>query len=156
MQTVLLATSLALAAAGLVWDFRWQRLPNVLCVLLALSSLASVIILETPSAAVGNFIHAATALLVGMILFRLGMIGAGDAKFYAAAALGLPLARALPFLGWTSVAGLLLLLGMVALRLAGRDMGPRDAKGRVLLPYGVAIATGLWLTQLAHSPVLRL
>jgi len=153
MHTILLATGLALAATGLVWDLRWQRLPNMLCLSLAIASLASAIVFETSSAAVGNVIHAAAALLVGIILFRLGMIGAGDAKFYAAAALGLPLSRALPFLGWTSLAGFCLLLGMVAFRLAGRDMGPRDAKGRVLLPYGVAIATGFWLTQLVHWPM---
>ena len=79
MHTILLATGLALAATGLVWDLRWQRLPNMLCLSLAIASLASAIVFETSSAAVGNVIHAAAALLVGIILFRLGMIGAGDA-----------------------------------------------------------------------------
>ena len=148
MQPYLLGASLALTAAGAAWDLRWKRLPNILCLLLALVALATVILTEDLAAAGGNAIHAVISLVVGMVLFRLGMIGAGDAKFYSAAALGLPLGRALPFLGWTSGAGLVLLLVMMGMRMAGSDLGPRDDKGRVLVPYGVAIASGFWLTQL--------
>ena len=148
MQPYLLGASLALTAAGAVWDLRWKRLPNLLCLLLALVSLATAILTEDLTIAGGNAIHAVIALIVGMVLLRLGMIGAGDAKFYSAAALGLPLARALPFLGWTSAAGLVLLLAMIGLRMAGSNLGQRDDKGRVLVPYGVAIASGFWLTQL--------
>ena len=144
METILLAACLLLSAAGAVWDVRSRRIPNLLCLALAVASLARLIVAEGFGAAGSSAIHAALALIVGMILFRVRMLGAGDAKFYTAAALGLPLGQALPFLGWTSVAGVGLLMVLAVFRIVGRSFGPVDAKGRALLPYGVAIACGFW------------
>jgi Flp pilus assembly protein protease CpaA len=83
------------------------------------------------------------------------MIGGGDAKFYAAAALGIPFSEALPMLFWTSIGGLGLLLAlMVIFAFKRRIGGPRDKKGRVMVPYGVAIFIGFVVTQGARLPSL--
>jgi prepilin peptidase CpaA len=141
--------ALAVAGLGAILDIRDRRLPNWLCALLALCAIGGLVVLQGVSAVPQSLLHAAIALLVGMLLFRAGMIGAGDAKFYSAAAAGLPLAKALPFLGWTSVVGLVLLLAMVAWRV----VRPAERKGSLLngwsVPYGVAIAGGFALTLAA-------
>jgi prepilin peptidase CpaA len=94
-------------------------------------------------------LHAAIALGVGMLLFATGAIGGGDAKFYAAAALAIPaspIAGPLAMLGWTSAAGLVLLIGMaIGRRMLGR---PGSFMKGWQVPYGVAIAAGFLLTHL--------
>jgi prepilin peptidase CpaA len=138
--------ALAVAGLGAILDIRVRRLPNWLCALLALSAVGGLVALQGASALPSSLLHAAIVLIFGMALFKAGMIGAGDAKFYAAAAAGLPLAEALPFLGWTSVVGLALLLAMVA----GRLLRPGEQESSILkgwsVPYGVAIAGGFGLT----------
>ena len=140
----------ALAAAGIgaVYDIKYRRLPNWLCAFLAIAAAGGLASFEGLKALPSSLLHASIALIAGMVLFKLRMVGAGDAKFYAAAAAGFPLAQALPFLGWTSVAGLAVLLVMMAGRLAR----PASRQGAVLggwsVPYGVAIACGFALTLL--------
>jgi prepilin peptidase CpaA len=81
-----------------------------------------------------------------MVLFRVRIIGGGDAKFYAAAACAIPFGEALYFLGWTSAAGVVLLLVMIV----GRRLMPSTRGTPILrgweVPYGVAIFAGFVLT----------
>jgi prepilin peptidase CpaA len=141
----------ALAAAGLgaLLDAKDRLLPNWLCAVLAVVAAGGLVLAEGSGAFPSALLHASIALIVGMILFRFRIIGGGDAKFYAAAALAVPLGDALYFLGWTSAAGLVLLLGMVI----GRRFLPSTRGGPVLrgweVPYGVAIAAGFALTLAA-------
>jgi prepilin peptidase CpaA len=130
-------------------DIRERRLPNWLCAVLAVAGTAGLAATAGPAAVPWALLHAVLALIAGMVLFRLGVIGGGDAKFYAAAACALPLDRALPLLGWTSAAGLCLLLVMtVRRRIAGvTPEGTRFLRGWEV-PYGVAIAAGFALTLL--------
>lgn len=138
--------ALAIAGLGAVLDVKDRRLPNWLCGALAAASVGGLLLSGQQALVPEALLHAAAALVVGLVLFRLGAIGGGDAKFYAAAACALPLPAALPFLGWTSVVGLFLLMGMVLGRLA---FGPKSLslKGWSV-PYGVAIAGGFALTLL--------
>ncbi len=137
-----LAFALLVAATGAVWDIRSRRIPNALCAVLAVASLASLILSQGMDAAGWGLLHGAIALVIGMVLFRFGMVGGGDAKFYAAAALGIPFSEALPMLFWTSIGGAFLLLVLLVLFAVKRRVGPRDKKGRVMVPYGVAIFIG--------------
>ena len=68
--------------------------------------------------------------------FRLGILGGGDVKLLAAAALWLGAAALMPFLMATALAGGLLAVAFLAWALVRRD------RGRVALPYGIAIAAG--------------
>lgn len=140
--------ALALAGAGAILDIKDRRLPNWLCGALALLAVLGLALSGDQSQIPSALLHAATALIVGMGLFSVGAIGGGDAKFYAAGACALPLASAVPFLGWTSLAGLLLLVGMMIFRLiVGRSAKALSLKGWSV-PYGVAIAAGLAVTLL--------
>lgn len=141
---------LGLAALGALLDVRERRLPNWLCVALAVTGAGGLAFSQGPNTMLWALLHASAALAVGMGLFRLGAIGGGDAKFYTAAACSIPALPAsgpLALLGWTSAAGFgLLLLMMAWRRVAGR------AEGGLLrgwsIPYGVAIAAGLGITLL--------
>lgn len=147
-----LAATIGVALFGAFLDLRYRRLPNWLCLVLAATALANLLLGFGASYVPGALLHAVIALVLGMIAFKLGMIGGGDAKFYSAAALGLPLEKGLALLGWTSIAGLVLLLVMMTMRHALKvSIGPQDDKGRALVPYGVAIALG-YATALLLSP----
>lgn len=143
---------LLIGAVGAVWDIGWRKLPNLLCAALAIAGVAAVIFSQGAGLLPSALGHAAIALVVGMVLFKFGAIGGGDAKFYAAAACGLPLGLALPMLGWTSLSGLLLLIGMSLTRIAMRR--PATLKGWSL-PYGVAIFGGLAMTIITTPGAVR-
>ncbi|WP_373819185.1 prepilin peptidase [Glaesserella sp.] len=80
------------------------------------------------------------ALCAGFILFTLGVIGAGDAKLVSVLMLTISAEQIIPFLFFTSFAGLLLIIiGWLFFRESIKRNG---------LPYGVAISIG-FLTNLA-------
>jgi prepilin peptidase CpaA len=139
--------AVAIAAAGAFFDIKSRRLPNWLCAALAVAAVGGAYFAYGTDILPGAALHALLALLAGMVLFGFGIIGGGDAKFYAAAALGLPLPSALALLGWTSAAGLALLLAMLLGRMVtGRSLALRGWD----VPYGVAIFAGFAAaTQLA-------
>jgi len=138
--------ALAVAGLGAIFDARYRLLPNWLCVVLAIAAAGGLVLAGGEEAIPWALLHASIALLVGMALFRFRIIGGGDAKFYAAAACGIPLSEALHFLGWTSAAGVVLLLAMVV----GRRFLPSTRGTPILrgweVPYGVAIFAGFALT----------
>jgi prepilin peptidase CpaA len=98
-------------------------------------------------------------LLIGMGLFAARVIGGGDAKLMAAAALWLGLKSAGLFLLWTGVAGGLFCLALI---MARRSLQPYAAgtggwMGQLLepkgdIPYGVAICAGV-LMAFPDSPL---
>jgi prepilin peptidase CpaA len=150
IQMALLAACLVVAAAGAAWDIKIRRIPNWLCLLLAVMAAAYVWWAAGNGGLMWAVTHAAIALAVGIGLFALGMIGGGDAKFYSAAALAVPLQRGLVLLGWTSAAGILLLVALVTGRLLFAKSGKSLREMRKMpVPYGVAIAAGFALTTLA-------
>lgn len=147
--TLWLLPAAAIAAAGAFLDIRDMRLPNWLCAALAVAAAAGLALSQGTAPLPGALLHAVIALLAGMLLFRLGAIGGGDAKFYAAAALAIPASPVtgpLALLGWTSAAGLVLLIAMATgRRMLGRPGGL--LKGWAV-PYGVAIAAGFVIALL--------
>lgn len=138
--------ALALAGLGALIDIRDRRLPNWLCALLSVAAIVALVSSQGLSVVPSALLHASLGLVAGAVLFRVGAVGAGDAKFYAAAASGLPLGKALFLLGWTSAAGLGLLLVMIV----ARFLRPASRTGSILrgwsVPYGVAIFLGFALT----------
>ena len=75
----IVATSLlALCALVGAWlDMASRRLPNWLCLATALAGLAMAFVEGGAAAVPSPAIHAALALIVGMVLFRFGWIGGG-------------------------------------------------------------------------------
>ena len=137
--------AIAIAAAGAIDDVRRRKLTNRVCAALAIAAATSLgLQLGLPELG-WAVLHSILALLIGMALFGFGMIGAGDAKFYAAAALGTPLGNWAVLLGWTSVAGLLVLAVMFCkYRLA-------EGKSRLpTVPFGLAIFAGFTASVLVR------
>ena len=134
-----------LAACALVgaWlDVVSRRLPNWLCLVTALVGLT----LAGSSHGIGGVaspaLHAAVALLGGMVLFRFGLIGGGDAKFYAACAAWFPLSSAAQLLTAVSLAGLAVVTGWLAYRRLARAPAHRPGGDFGKVPYGLAVAIG--------------
>jgi prepilin peptidase CpaA len=156
-EVLALAVLSLLAATGAWLDIKTRRLPNWLCLLTAAAGFATIAALDTPAWPWSGPLHAAGALAVGMALFAAGLIGGGDAKFYAALALWFPVGSAPLLAASIGLAGLVLLIIIFAMRrffvakAAGAPtLGPDFHK----LPYGVAIAVGAMALALLQAPHL--
>jgi prepilin peptidase CpaA len=90
----------------------------------------------------------AAVLVVGIVLFSLRLVGGGDAKLLAAAALWIGYAQLLPFLVYVTVFGGALALLMLAYRQTPATALPlpewalRLHKSGEGIPYGIAITAG--------------
>jgi prepilin peptidase CpaA len=129
-------------------DVRYRRVPNWLCGVTALAGLAMGFIEGGAPALGGQALHAAIVLALGMVLFRFGVFGGGDAKFYTGVAAWFGLPKALMLLIAISFCGAVLLFAWFGYRrlrrlpVSKRGGNPFDA-----LPYGIAIGAGAVLTM---------
>lgn len=80
MADLALWFSYAIAVLAALYDVKTRRIPNWSVILLAVAALGHTVLVATPSAAGSAALHMILALCVGMLLFRLRAIGAGDAK----------------------------------------------------------------------------
>ena len=113
MTLLPVASEALLIAAGVVasWgDLFQRRIPNWLCAVTAIAGLALGLVVGGLPLLGWQMLHAAIALMAGMLLFRIGLIGGGDAKFYAAVAAWFPLAGAPRLLMSVALSGLALLV----------------------------------------------
>ena len=141
-----------IALIGLCCTAAWldatqRRLPNWLCALTAVLGLAAAFVLGGLSEAGNHGLHLAAALVGGLALFSVRIIGGGDAKFYAGVASWFALSEAIKLLLYVSLSGLVLLLVWFVYRRAKRV--PIRSKTNALsdsLPYGLAIGGGAILT----------
>ena len=149
----ILATSLlALCAAAGAWlDLASRRLPNWLCLLTAILGLGIAFGTLGMMALWSSAGHGLIALVVGMMLFRFGWVGGGDAKFYAACACWFPLGSGILLLGLVSAAGLAVVLLWFGYRQATRAP-KRESEGRFgMVPYGVPVAIGALALKLLQG-----
>lgn len=146
------AALLALPAGyGALLDWRERRLPNWLCGVTLLAGLAVTVALSGLAAVPAHLWHAALALLVGMALFAPGLIGGGDAKFYAAIAVWFPLAEGFRLLLLVGLAGLVLTVALWGLVWRRNGAEPAARNGGIqprTVPYGVAIGAGALAAQI--------
>jgi prepilin peptidase CpaA len=150
VSLVLLSILPGLVIAAALSDLTTMKIPNWLSGSLIVGFFPAALAVGLPLEVVG--LHGAVAvvaLLVGMGLFALRVIGGGDAKLIAAACLWLGPSASFPFILWTAIFGGVLSIGLIVAR---RDFahhivgGPGwvhtllEAKGDI--PYGIAIAAG--------------
>ncbi|MFZ5727306.1 MAG: A24 family peptidase [Pseudomonadota bacterium] len=138
---------LLIAAAS---DLRYLRIPNLipaLIILLFVIGWLAGFPFTGPWWAHG--FHFAAALLVGMLLFRFGWFGGGDAKLYAACALWFSFSDALLLMFVTTASGAVIVLARALalfartfLAFGGPADGPRPKRVSRDIPYGIAIAAG--------------
>ncbi|MGQ7829478.1 A24 family peptidase [Altererythrobacter sp. Z27] len=134
-----------LLVIGAITDIRERRLANWLSLALLLFGLAHGFALGGLSALGWHGAHAAIALLVGMALFAVGVIGGGDAKFYAGAAAYFPISAGLDLLLWVALSGGAAVIAWFGLRRVLRREKPSPESLQAKFPYGVAIAAGAML-----------
>lgn len=149
LNTVLLA---GFAGIGAWLDWRDRRLPNWLCGLALACGLGLASAAGGVSTVIPHLEHAGLALVVGTGLFAGGLIGGGDAKYYAALAAWFPLAEGFRLLLLVALAGLVLTSGLWALvwRQGARARAGAGAAALTqpqTVPYGVAIAAGAMIAQ---------
>ena len=153
LQFAQIGTLTVIAVTGSAFDIKRRRLPNWLCLFALVIGLGMAFLDTGSQAFTSNALHALVALAVGMVLFGLGTIGAGDAKFYAALASWFTIGSAPFFILSTALAGLVLLIVWFPLRrlavhsLSAGSLVGKDAFGK--LPFGVAIGAGAVLLQTA-------
>ena len=147
MTIAALVAFISLMLAAAVSDIRFYRIPNWLSASVAMLFLAAALIFTMPFALIGWHLLAGTVvLLVGFCLFAANIIGGGDAKLLAAAAL---------WAGWTELPSLLFYTALAGGALDDHPSHAELTAGaspsallkraislRPDLPYGVAIAFG--------------
>ena len=131
-----------LLLVGAISDIRDRRLPNWLSLALLLLGLAHAFYLGGLSSTGWHFAHALIVMVIGAGIFAAGIMGGGDAKFYAGLAAYFPLSEGLHLLLWVSIAGIVSILSWMVLRRILPLKKPEDGSLHAKFPYGVAIAIG--------------
>ena len=145
-------------------DIATRLIRNEICLALALLGIAGQ--LASPMQLAQSLIAAAILLLLLLVIYQRGWIGGGDVKLLVALAIGLPLTGVIELLTITALAGGILALVHVIMRLlpypklapAGSSLVRRVYAierwrhlRRAPLPYGVAIACGGTWTILSQG-----
>lgn len=142
-------------------DVATRLIRNEICMALALLGIASQI--ASPMQVIESLTVATILLLLLLVIYQRGWIGGGDVKLLVALAMGLPLIGVIQLLAITAMAGGVLALAHMMMRLlpyprlapAGSSFVRRVYAierwrnlRRAPLPYGVAIASAGILTVL--------
>lgn len=125
-----------------MWDVVYRTIPNWLNAIVLLSGAAFAFFGSGSEDFWSHALHGLLALAIGMLLFRIGAWGGGDAKFYPACAVWLGLGQAPLFAAIAALAGALLVVIFFILKKVGAKRINLGA-----LPYGMAIAGGAIATK---------
>ena len=131
-----------LMLVGAYLDTKYRRLPNWLAGVLLVYGIAHGVATDSLGDLPWYIAHTIAALVVGMGLFAIGMVGGGDAKFYAGTATYFILWDALSLLLAVSLAGIVLVLVWFASRRIRRTTVSSSNPDMAKFPYGIAIAAG--------------
>lgn len=138
--------ALLIALCGLAaWlDLSQRRIPNWLCAITAVAGLAAALMLGDISNLGSHALHALLALLGGMVLFAMGGLGGGDAKFYAGVACWFALRQAPALLVSIALSGfLVLVLWFVYRRIRRLPISRKKSESPFDdIPYGIGIGIG--------------
>lgn len=138
---------LVLAAAEDIWRL---RISNLTCIAIILAAFAAAAAAGPRPALWQNLAIFIGLLAIGTPIFAAGKLGGGDVKLFAAAGLWFALSGGLRFLILSLLAGGLLAIIIIMIRLFPWSAGARQ---RIVtlrrhggIPYGVAISAGALLT----------
>jgi prepilin peptidase CpaA len=156
MDSVRDITFLSFLTAAVLWDLAQRRIPNELVLAAALAAVILAWAIEGPAAAGWSAVGMACGLGVLLVPFATGLVGGGDAKFFAA--VGAFLGPALTLRAFLLGTALGVPLALVAMRKAGRPvlpvvgmvaggvhpatLGVAPGGRPVYLPYAVPLAIG--------------
>lgn len=151
LELVLVTAAGICLALAAVSDVRSFRIPNLYPALLILLFLGTRLLWGFSINDWWHLLHFAIALSLGMLLFKLGWVGGGDAKLYAAAALWFSGTSAALLIFATGMAGLVLAIVYLLRRKLRRSDDPAQKKER-RIPYGLAIAIGALVVGASLGP----
>jgi prepilin peptidase CpaA len=141
-----------LMTAAAIQDAVQLKISNFICLGVLAAALVAMWLAGPEIALWQNFAVLVGLLIIGTPFFATGKMGGGDVKLLAAAGLWFDLRGALVMLLWVLIAGGLLAILVLVIRLFGWSESARDRvhllKKGGGIPYGVAIAAG---TMLAGS-----
>lgn len=143
---------LALLALAALQDAVMLKISNYLSGAVLLLGLVAVAVAGPTVAVWENGLVFVLALTIGTFLFGRGILGGGDVKLFAATVLWFDLGGAGRLLVWTAIAGGVLAVTIIVLRIMPWPDAVRS-RVRVLqpksgIPYGIAIAAGAIITSL--------
>lgn len=146
MSSSLTSTAAATLPVLLVWagavDIVTRAIPNLIVLLLVVSFGLFAAGMGLPARDfVAHFACAVTVLAGGFVLFVRSMIGGGDAKLLAAAALWFGFENLLPFLTGVAMAGGALAIAYLAVHAIRQWLGLTSERASTI-PYGAAVAAG--------------
>jgi prepilin peptidase CpaA len=132
-----------LLLAAVVQDVWKYRISNLICLAVAASAIAAMGFAGPHIGLWQNGAASVAVLGLGTLLFARGMIGGGDIKLLAAAALWFDLkTMAVVLLPAVFIAGGLLGAAVLLIRRFHTQKTANGIMKKALLPYGVAIAVG--------------
>ena len=139
-----------LLVAGAAEDAARLRISNLTCGLIIAAAIVAIAVLGPELAVWKNFAMFAALLAIGTPLFAAGKLGGGDVKLLAASGLWFDIEGGVLMVISVMLAGGVLALSILALRLVGWSDSARR-RVQVLrrgagVPYGVAIAGGALIT----------
>jgi prepilin peptidase CpaA len=163
LTLLLLAPLPVLVVIAALTDLTRMKIPNWISAALILSFFPSSFLIGlSPIEVALHFGVGVLALIAGMLLFALRIVGGGDAKLMAAASLWLGATALTPFLIWTAILGGVFCLALVAgRRLAQPFVAGAPAWVSALfrpkgdIPYGVAICGGALMAYPSAMLVAR-
>jgi prepilin peptidase CpaA len=137
-------------------DIRYLRIPNLLCIAVALLGALRLLVIGDASATLYTIGASTTVFIATFLLFWRGILGGGDVKLLSAAALLVGYTDLFPFLVIMGICGALVAFAVLFIhKYLPLWLGPRLAvlvpKERLAVPYGVAIATAGTVTLLLQS-----
>ncbi|WP_369526258.1 A24 family peptidase [Photobacterium leiognathi] len=128
-----------------IFDIKYRKIPNKLCLLTAICCL---IFAYQHHYLASSLLSSSVVLLSSIVLFYFNIMGAGDGKFAAALALAIPWQQLNIALFLTAIiGGVLAVIYFIKYRLILRNKIKQDPG----LPYGVAIGLGFFIPILMNA-----
>ena len=148
-EIMALAAFVGLLAVSAWWDVTTMTIPNWVSIALTVLFPVFALINGMPLAQIGlHLAFGAGILVIGFLLFQINIMGGGDAKMIAAAAVWTGLGAFAPFIIWMAIFGGMIAMTLLMVRKKVRQGATQPAfvnrllKPRGGVPYGVAILAG--------------
>jgi prepilin peptidase CpaA len=159
LQTIILILGIALFGIVAYDDLKYLRIPNLLCIAVALLGALRLLVIGDASAALYTVGASATVFIATFLLFWRGILGGGDVKLLSATVLLVGYNDLFAFLVIMGICGAVVALAVLLIHnYVPLLLGPRLAvlvpKARLAVPYGVAIATAGTVTLLLQTSII--
>jgi len=160
LQKTIAYLSIALLVVAAYSDIRTLRIPNALVGAIAALGILRLVLLGNPITATYAVGAALLVFFVGCVLFRYRIVGGGDVKLLTATIPLIWYRDLFNFLSLMSIIGALLAVVVVLVHnylplVSGPCLAARLPKGRLPVPYGVAISFAGIVTLLFQPLLFR-